>query len=247
MCVTIEKACGFLFLNEFGTFVYCCKECHTEYDTGPNLEVHVLSVHQDTKRHIESVFVNDGIVLDASISENQTNPMEAVVVLKPEANTTQTEQYSHNTYINRPKCEDDYGNDEWTNDDYDSDEFDMETIKSDENTLNVKLLKKGQKTNVGQNDNDEESDEDHWPDCSTTTQGHTTQPQPTPSTKKQKNHLCDICGKNFSYSNYITHKRTHGDKELKCRYCPKSFKLYQNRRKHEKMMHEQKWYKPKTT
>ncbi|XP_055303253.1 zinc finger protein 700-like [Sitodiplosis mosellana] len=67
MCFTvdqIEQACGLLLLNEFNTFVYCCKKCQCDFDSGPNLEVHILSAHQDDKSHIENVFVNDDIFMD---------------------------------------------------------------------------------------------------------------------------------------------------------------------------------------
>lgn len=67
MCFTIdqfEQACGFLLLGEFNTFIYCCKKCQCEFESGPNLEVHILSEHEDDRRHIESVFVNDVVFVD---------------------------------------------------------------------------------------------------------------------------------------------------------------------------------------
>ena len=67
MCLTvdqIEQACGFVLLNEYCRFVYCCKKCHCEYGSGLNLEEHILSEHLDDKSHIESLFVDDGILVE---------------------------------------------------------------------------------------------------------------------------------------------------------------------------------------
>ncbi|XP_055303173.1 zinc finger protein 227-like [Sitodiplosis mosellana] len=64
MCFTIgqiERACGLLVLTEFNTFVYCCKNCQCEFESGPNLEVHILSEHQDDKG---AVFVNGNVLVD---------------------------------------------------------------------------------------------------------------------------------------------------------------------------------------
>lgn len=55
MCFTIdqlEKACGLLLLNEFNTFIYCCKHCQREFEFGSNLEVHIWSEHQDDRRNV---------------------------------------------------------------------------------------------------------------------------------------------------------------------------------------------------
>lgn len=57
MCFTvdqIDRACGLLLLTESNTFVYCCKQCQCEFESGSNLEVHILTEHED-----ESVFVVD--------------------------------------------------------------------------------------------------------------------------------------------------------------------------------------------
>lgn len=67
MCFTRDKfelACGFLLLGEFNTFLYCCKKCEREFDTGNNLELHILAEHEDDKIHVESMFVNDDIFVD---------------------------------------------------------------------------------------------------------------------------------------------------------------------------------------
>lgn len=88
MCFSIEqldRACGLLLLNEFNIFVYCCKNCQLEFESGPSLEGHILEQHlddkqniivdeqQDSKRHIESVFVNDGIILDVEFEPQSTD------------------------------------------------------------------------------------------------------------------------------------------------------------------------------
>lgn len=69
MCKTvdqIEQACGFLLLNEFRAFLYCCKKCLSEFNSGPDLEAHILLQHHEEQRHVENIFVNDG-VLDAVV------------------------------------------------------------------------------------------------------------------------------------------------------------------------------------
>ncbi|XP_055303249.1 zinc finger protein 595-like [Sitodiplosis mosellana] len=75
MCFTIDQfkqACGFLLLGEFNTFIYCCKKCQREFDSGPNLELHILSEHEDNKGHIENIFVNDNIFVD-NVGGQKTN------------------------------------------------------------------------------------------------------------------------------------------------------------------------------
>lgn len=54
-------ACGLLLLNEFNTFMYYCKICQCKFDTGPCLEVHILSEHQvDEKPNVnDDTFVDD--------------------------------------------------------------------------------------------------------------------------------------------------------------------------------------------
>lgn len=61
----IQQACGFLFLNERSVFVYYCKKCESEFDSGINLEAHITLQHQeDKKMHFENIFVGDGIFDD---------------------------------------------------------------------------------------------------------------------------------------------------------------------------------------
>lgn len=71
----IAEACGILLLNESHVFVYYCKECKREFECGPDLEVHILTEHDDSKANTEDVFVCDGIfvdTLDDGIEEEQT-------------------------------------------------------------------------------------------------------------------------------------------------------------------------------
>lgn len=52
-------------------------------------------------------------------------------------------------------------------------------------------------------------------------------------------YVCDICGKAYSTQRYLNkHKKTHGDKMIQCNYCDKKFKLFENKRKHEKQVHK---------
>ncbi|XP_055303245.1 uncharacterized protein LOC129568929 [Sitodiplosis mosellana] len=73
MCLTydqIEQACGFLVRGEFNTFLYCCKVCRVEFESGPHLESHILSEHDDDK---SGILTNDGF-MDESISTD--SPIE---------------------------------------------------------------------------------------------------------------------------------------------------------------------------
>lgn len=52
-------------------------------------------------------------------------------------------------------------------------------------------------------------------------------------------YVCDTCGKDYSTQKYLNkHKKTHGDKMIQCKYCEKKFKLFENKRKHEKQVHK---------
>lgn len=80
MCIIvdarIEQACGYLLLNDFNAFVYCCTMCHCEFEFSVNLEAHIyaahaahiLQKHQDDKEHIENVFVNEDLLFDGAES-----------------------------------------------------------------------------------------------------------------------------------------------------------------------------------
>lgn len=67
MCFTVDKieqACGFLLLNEFSVFVYYCKMCQSEFNSGTNLEAHWILEHQEDRKNCENIFVDDGIFED---------------------------------------------------------------------------------------------------------------------------------------------------------------------------------------
>lgn len=85
MCSTNEQfdqACGFLLINDFSVFIYCCKRCPNEFVSGPDLETHILFEHQEDKKEIESLFVNDYIfepALNAApvpilLAQNEASP-----------------------------------------------------------------------------------------------------------------------------------------------------------------------------
>lgn len=64
MCFTnrkIEQSCGFLLLDDFNAFIYCCTKCQCEFDYSSDLEMHILSEHQNDK---EAVLVNDDVSVD---------------------------------------------------------------------------------------------------------------------------------------------------------------------------------------
>ncbi|XP_031631840.1 zinc finger protein 782-like [Contarinia nasturtii] len=66
----LHQACGFLLLDDLNTFIYCCKKCQNQFDSGPNLEVHILSdscynLHKSEHRDDnEDVIVKDEIFVD---------------------------------------------------------------------------------------------------------------------------------------------------------------------------------------
>lgn len=83
MCITydqIDEACGYLLLRELNKFVYCCKVCRGEFETGPYLESHILSEHEDDKG---SVCVNDGLLNETtSTNDSQIEIVPAIVKIE---------------------------------------------------------------------------------------------------------------------------------------------------------------------
>ena len=78
MCLTIDQigqACGFLLLNEFSVFTYCCKRCTSEFGLGADLESHILREHSDDHKHEENIFVNDGVLESPLIVTIKSEPM----------------------------------------------------------------------------------------------------------------------------------------------------------------------------
>lgn len=71
MSVTVvrsEPSYGYLVLKERRRFVYCCEGCGYEYDSGPNLETHIRSNHQE-------VFRTDfGSTSTGNVSKNRCEP-----------------------------------------------------------------------------------------------------------------------------------------------------------------------------
>lgn len=57
----------------------------------------------------------------------------------------------------------------------------------------------------------------------------------------QRPHVCNICGKKFSKTNYLyNHKFIHDEKCFPCKYCGKMFKTTSCKRQHERKSHEEK-------
>lgn len=65
MCFTIDqldRACGILLLTESNRFIYFCKFCEGEFESGVELEVHIRFEHTDgEEKPLEGVFVADSI------------------------------------------------------------------------------------------------------------------------------------------------------------------------------------------
>lgn len=80
MCITydqIDEACGFLLLRELNTFVYCCKVCRGEFETGTYLESHILSEHEDDK---SGVCVNDGFLNETTSTNDSPIEIDPTIV-----------------------------------------------------------------------------------------------------------------------------------------------------------------------
>lgn len=83
----IERAYGFLLLDDSNKFIYCCKQCLCIFDSGSKLEAHILSEDHDKKTDIESVFLTTAL---ETVSDEQPNSIkdetaEAIVVkIEPE-------------------------------------------------------------------------------------------------------------------------------------------------------------------
>lgn len=63
MCIAIDQACGFVMLNDFGSFVYCCKSCSNEFTMGRDFEEHFLSEH---KQNVDGINLNANIFVDCN-------------------------------------------------------------------------------------------------------------------------------------------------------------------------------------
>ncbi|XP_055303247.1 zinc finger protein 595-like [Sitodiplosis mosellana] len=115
MCFTIdqyEQACGFLLLSEFNTFIYCCKRCHCEFDSGPNLEVHILSEHEHDKAYIGNGFVDDDIIVDVGGQElNEFLATEEVLIDGEPVDVKAEESFKISAAFESNVNDDDFGND----------------------------------------------------------------------------------------------------------------------------------------
>lgn len=70
MCLTaeqIQQTCGFLVCNDFNAFIYYCTKCSGEFHSGRELEEHITFDHHDEKKFVDGIFVDDGILLDATV------------------------------------------------------------------------------------------------------------------------------------------------------------------------------------
>lgn len=102
MCITIDEACGFVFLNNntLDTFVYCCKQCSNEFALAQDFEEHVLSKHY--YRDIDDdADVCDGIFA----TEYTSNSMQI------EAENIKIEEYDGNEHQPNDSVNHDFYND----------------------------------------------------------------------------------------------------------------------------------------
>lgn len=84
----MKQAHGFLLLDDSNAFIYCCKNCSSEFKACVDLEAHILCEHQFGMSCIESVFVSETVLEAISdeqpIDTTETNITEAVIKLEPE-------------------------------------------------------------------------------------------------------------------------------------------------------------------
>lgn len=109
----MQRACGYLVLNDVNAFVYCCRTCPCEYESILDLEAHILYDHLDVKEGIiESVFV-PGDVFEA-ISEVQPMKINQNIILTQEikrGNETDSDisqefepEHDHDSISDGPQC-----------------------------------------------------------------------------------------------------------------------------------------------
>lgn len=85
----IQRAYGFLLLNDSNKFIYCCKQCLLIFDSSIKLEAHILLEDHDKKTDIEGVFLT-GVLETVSDEQpscikNETAGTETIIVkIEPE-------------------------------------------------------------------------------------------------------------------------------------------------------------------
>lgn len=60
----IQQTCGILICNDFNRFVYYCTKCRCEFNSGKELEEHIVFDHHDKKKHVDGIFIDDGVILE---------------------------------------------------------------------------------------------------------------------------------------------------------------------------------------
>lgn len=72
----MDRARGFLILDEPNVFIFCCARCPNEFKSSSELETHILLDCMDGKGEVESVFVEEKNVFDSVLNtdiENQSS------------------------------------------------------------------------------------------------------------------------------------------------------------------------------
>lgn len=75
----IQQTCGILICNDSNRFVYYCTKCRSEFYSGVDLEEHIVFDHHDKKKHVDGIFIDDGIVLESTTTALSALPFASLI------------------------------------------------------------------------------------------------------------------------------------------------------------------------
>lgn len=75
----IQQTCGILICNDSNRFVYFCTKCRSEFYSGKDLEEHIVFDHHDKKKHVDGIFIDDGIVLESTTTILSALPFVSLI------------------------------------------------------------------------------------------------------------------------------------------------------------------------
>lgn len=75
----IQQTCGILICNDSNRFVYYCTKCRSEFYSGVDLEEHIVFDHHDKKKHVDGIFIDDGIVSESTTTTLSALPFVSLI------------------------------------------------------------------------------------------------------------------------------------------------------------------------